>query len=804
MTQNSLLIKPLVLAIALALTGCGGSSSSDPDSSSGNSSGTPDILSGTAAAGAAIVGTVIVKGSQGKTVQAKIEADGSYDVDVSSLAAPYRLRAQGTVGGKTYRLHSYAEEADIGGTVNITPFTDLIVANAAQQIAESYFDTDTLAPADVLDPTELEAQETALQTRLQAVFDVLGVGTAIDLLNGTFSADHTGLDAALDLISIEVDSSTNVATITNLVENTSVSDSVLDPDDNSDTFSVDPANEDSYTEVVTDTQAIINVMQGLAASFATGLPQAADIEGKLAANFLQNDQSRSEFLTEITTDPQLVGLNFASISISDLDSVQGTAKVTFNVVLNGDIDPHSETWNIVNDATLGWQITGDQRIVDLEELTFHCNDNDPTDSFPGACGINTQFWDNDSTNNDTAGVFIASGTVELIDGTSGNVEATIYLGTADSSADGEVQIYDEGQMVYTGDWKAFGTDAGQIDPSLFDAGDTVRYSLYTADLDISNPSAPSIPGTAVAVATYESTLLYAPSTTALYPSASQATQDAIAAFTPGSNLNLSWILANGTHSDKVLVQVSDSSGNDVEIWDESFSGDTTTITVESSEFNSLDPLADSYQLLVRIYAADDVTGQEHSRDYHASIAAGGSGGNTGGGTGSSFACDYASGWDDNADSGLGAPINPNSFADFEQVVASCGPALAFTFDDVAGKTFVEVDESATFNNIGSGTVADPGTGVFSAAGETIIFEWYLEMAGDHTYLVQYTNDTIDNTLPAGAWFRDTTALTAISGTPGVAGTMYSFVKYSEGFNYSDNDRTTGSDGEIWHTAEVLQ
>jgi len=140
--------------ILLAACGGGGGGGTTPTASS-------TTLSGTAAAGAAIIGTVTVKGSLGNTKSELIEADGTYNVDVTGLTPPYRLRAQGTVGGRTYKLHSYAEAADVGGNVNITPFTDLIVANAAGQIAAAYFDSGT--PAD-LDPAEVDAQEVAGQT----------------------------------------------------------------------------------------------------------------------------------------------------------------------------------------------------------------------------------------------------------------------------------------------------------------------------------------------------------------------------------------------------------------------------------------------------------------------------------------------------------------------------------------------------------------------------------------------------------------------------------------------------------------
>jgi len=202
----------LVVAFSLTLVACfeGGSD-------------TPSSLSGTAAAGAPIIGTVTVKGALGNEVSAPIEVNGNYNIDVTGLTAPYRLRAEGTIGGKIYRLYSYAEEADLGGTVNITPFTDLIVANAAGQIAETYFNRTNPEP---LDPLVLDEQEAALKIKLQSVFKALSVDDTVSLLYSAFSADHTGLDAVLDAVRIEPSTLANTYTIQNYLDGTTITDVV--------------------------------------------------------------------------------------------------------------------------------------------------------------------------------------------------------------------------------------------------------------------------------------------------------------------------------------------------------------------------------------------------------------------------------------------------------------------------------------------------------------------------------------------------------------------------------------------------
>jgi len=801
----------LIISLSFVLASCGGGSS--------GSSGPSTTLSGTAAAGAAIIGTVTVKDALGATKSALIEADGSYSINVRGLTAPYRLRAQGTVGGKTYKLHSYAQAADVGANINITPFTDLIIANAAGQVAESFFDSGVDTE---LDPVVLVAQKNALKSKLQNVLNALGLGATVDLLNTTFKADHSGLDAALDLVKIEKNTGTNIVTITNLLDNSSIDDDISDTEDNSDTLAVD---EDAVGTAVTDTQAIVALFNNFAARFASGLPRQALIENYFAADFLQNDESKGEFLTDITTDPSLIGLGFTGVVVSELDStsVPPTAKVTFNVNFNGDVEPGAESWLVAKDSVLGWQLRGDQRIVDIYELGFHCNRQ--FGSGDGACGVNVSMWDEDFSNNGTGGVALASGTVSIFapDDLS-TAKAVIYLGTRPSGGAGEIEIYNASSDAgiagyYSGDWREFGTGANQIDPALFAEGDVIEYKVFEADLDVSDPSAPAVTGTAVA--TYTGTLLFEPSETSLYPNATTATQTAIQNFALGDSLTVAWTLEDGTVSDEVLVEISDSLGNRLEVWDESFSHTATSTSVASTELDAtaasgagLDPDALTYQLLVRIYAADEVTGQFHSTDYVAQIDGPGASNGGGGGGGTTFACNYESGWNDSADGGAGAPINPNSFADYEAVVAACGTAMTFSASDVANNVFVDADQTETtsFNNDGAGTEANPSTGTYFD-GDTITFNWWVEDATcsgcSHSYLVIYSDETIDPSLDGFAdpgvavWFRETTALVGLTGELGVVGSAYDYRKYSEQFNFSDDNRATESDGEIWGAVDTI-
>lgn len=791
MNVSRLLLNTLLFAFALTLAACGGSGGGD------SGGGTSTVLTGTAAAGAPIIGQVTVKDALGATKSVTIEANGNYSIDVSGMTAPFRLRAEGTVGGRTYKLYSYAAEADVGGTVNINPFTDLIIANAARQVAETFFDSN--APVNI-DPAELDAQETALQAKLQNVFTALGIDAAIDILHDSFTADHTGLDAALDAVRIEPGATQDEYIIRNYIENTSITDSITNPTDTG-VLAVNNQN------ALTDTQQILVRLEAFSANFANGLPGQTAVQDYIADDFLLEDRGKAQFLTDLLTDSSVIGLSFTGVTVSDLDLAANpaTAMVTFNVTIGGATDPRPEMWHVVKDATNGWQMRGDQLPVDFW-FQYHCNDNDYNGA-DGSCGLNIDLRDNDFTNNGTTGdAEFRSATASLIDGTDGTtVKAVIYLGTPANNAGGtagELQIYNAG-VGFQGDWKGFGSTIADIDHTLFAADDTIQYDLYVEDLDTSNGNAPAIATNATPAYTFVRPVLFAPSTTTKYPTATTATVSAIQNFTLGSNLNIEWTLAAGTRSEDILVQISDSNFNRIEVWENNFASNATTTTIASADVDAtaassagLDPTATEYNLLVRIYAMDTTTGQDHSRDYNATIPGPGSTGGTTP-TPTTLSCSTESGWDDTADGGMGAPVPPYSFADFETVVNDCG-ALDISLIDVAGTVFTSGTESTAFYNTGkAATAADPESGLFSDTfdGSAISFEWYIEPATcagcNYSYVVFYTDSSMDQDLPAGFSYRQTTALTAQSNN------SYSFVNYSEQSNYGDMIRANGTDGEIW-------
>ena len=118
-----------VLAAGIG-TGCGGGDSSSGAVSLASPAST--TLSGTAAVGSPIVGGGLnVVCSAGAPLMTSTSANGSWTVDTTSQTFPCAVQVKGgTVAGAT-NLITYHSIALNPGIANVTPLTDLLLANLA-------------------------------------------------------------------------------------------------------------------------------------------------------------------------------------------------------------------------------------------------------------------------------------------------------------------------------------------------------------------------------------------------------------------------------------------------------------------------------------------------------------------------------------------------------------------------------------------------------------------------------------------------------------------------------------------------
>jgi hypothetical protein len=180
----------VLATIVFALAGCGGG---------GGGGGGTATVSGVAAAGAPLVGTVYLKDSSQppRELSDAINADGSFSFNVDGMKPPFILKAQGTAGGATYTLYSFASGA---GVANINPFANLAVAVAAGDANLAALYTTPSAATMQAIAAALARSTTDIQTKLLPLF-TLYKATA-NPISGNCPANHLGLDGVMDMVKV--------------------------------------------------------------------------------------------------------------------------------------------------------------------------------------------------------------------------------------------------------------------------------------------------------------------------------------------------------------------------------------------------------------------------------------------------------------------------------------------------------------------------------------------------------------------------------------------------------------------------
>ena len=358
------------LFIAALLTGCGGGGGGGTTAST--------VVSGTAAAGAPIIGYVSVRDSSTKTqpviTGVPIAADGKYSVDVAGLTAPFAFLADGTVGGKRVQLYSAGLQADVGGTINITPFTDLMVRNIAGTITTTLVDA-IAAKLPGLTATQLDAKRVELTAQLTPILIAAGVSTSIDLLRATFNADSTGLDRVLDLVKVDTTVPTAV-TITNILDannKLTVNTATGAPVGGATTVGAGGVTIAAATPV----DLIIKSFADFSSFFATSLPSPTNsgLVALFSSGFLEDGRGASATLTEITSKgPTFIGLKFANVVVDSVDTAAGIARAHFRPInaagasLAHDMPGGAIEWQMKLEGGV-WKAHGNQRIASVQIRT---------------------------------------------------------------------------------------------------------------------------------------------------------------------------------------------------------------------------------------------------------------------------------------------------------------------------------------------------------------------------------------------------------------------------------------------------
>ena len=472
--------------------------------------GSPNHISGVAAAGAPIVGTVTIKDSQGNVKTVQIAANGTYTIDVTGMTPPFALMAVGKVGDTSYTLYSAATSADIGGNINITPFTDLIIDGIAGQIAANYYDSGSFS---TLTPAQLNASEAALQSKLLPILTAMGLSSSIDLLRTSFNTNLTGLDAVIDVVQVAVDPTTAIATITNIINQQTITENIA-TQTYTGSFTADP----NIAQGVSDIQAIDNQLNTLTGLFATSLPSPTNPQllALFDTTFLNDGQDLNEFLSDITSGSQALGATFSG-KIDSIDPVAGTAVVEIIAdTTDGQKEPFQGPWNFIKNNGI-WLIQGDQWIAWVS--IFPEADYSEATSF-----INTGF------------------NLNVTQLSTSNIAYVIYTGPGLPQA---------GVTVTNQELNGIPYNPGDAVISAIPDNSVYTFKVYDASNNL--------------LATYTQTcpkrpLMMTELSAASFPTFTAQTLSALGAFT-GGTLQVAWTLPTGLFSYKVGLTLFDSTGS---------------------------------------------------------------------------------------------------------------------------------------------------------------------------------------------------------------------------------------------------
>ncbi|MBU1927672.1 carboxypeptidase regulatory-like domain-containing protein, partial [bacterium] len=194
-------MKKLILILGVSLSfiffaGCG--------SESVTTDATSSTMSGTVATGAGAAAALTFVGNNGRVVEGHSLSTGRYTVNTGGLTQPIVVRAILDRDGTT--LYSFSTSRT--GTTNVTPLTSYVVNQAAEtlnllggaaQLLSSFQNTTV--------PSNVNTQIAAIAQQLSAALAARMTADNVSDFNhftSAFNADHTGYDALLDGLDIEL------------------------------------------------------------------------------------------------------------------------------------------------------------------------------------------------------------------------------------------------------------------------------------------------------------------------------------------------------------------------------------------------------------------------------------------------------------------------------------------------------------------------------------------------------------------------------------------------------------------------
>lgn len=186
------LIVSLILAI-LFMAGCGGGGSVTAASST---------LNGTVATGTGQIADIVIIDSAGHSITTVSDENGAFSVTTAGLTQPIMIQA--TIRSTGSLMYSFASSSR--GTLNVTPLTTFIVDQAAVAAgitggASQLFQNFAANSSSIA--SHISTETTTLNGVVSSSMSDFNV-SGFNHFTGSFRANHTGYDAFLDSLDIEM------------------------------------------------------------------------------------------------------------------------------------------------------------------------------------------------------------------------------------------------------------------------------------------------------------------------------------------------------------------------------------------------------------------------------------------------------------------------------------------------------------------------------------------------------------------------------------------------------------------------
>lgn len=180
------------MVVMVGLIGCG---------SGGGSSVESNAVSGVAAVGVPIVGSVTLKDSSvpAKEMSATVLPDGSYTIDTTGLTAPFLIKVVGVANNTNWTLYSFATGTGVANTNPIT--TAALIIASGGVIPSSLYGSPTVATVHLI-ASKIQATISDIQAKLQPL--LVAYNATSNPLTGHYLANHTGLDEVFDMVRFEM------------------------------------------------------------------------------------------------------------------------------------------------------------------------------------------------------------------------------------------------------------------------------------------------------------------------------------------------------------------------------------------------------------------------------------------------------------------------------------------------------------------------------------------------------------------------------------------------------------------------